>query len=264
MLCPLLPASAESPSLETVRLSSGSWRPARRRCAGSPACVWSWPRIAVPAPTLPAYGPLVAGQLADGRRDCRASALGHRPEGAAPDGRGAVGSPWPSRPSARPADCVAQLVHLEVTARRERRIQRRIRAARFLDAEDAGRLLVRGATGFRPRRRPAGLRLPLSWIACCQHDYRVRLVTPAELVTMLVKAHQQGRLTRKLAQLAPLRRRPRRPAGPRSAKPPHSPGLQSTRRVADELGTVHGLARAGAGAHARVRGGGDRSGSRCR
>ena len=34
------------------------------------------------------------------------------------------------------------------------------------------------------------LRLPLSWMACCQHDYRVRFVTPAELVTMLVKAHQ--------------------------------------------------------------------------
>ena len=39
-------------------------------------------------------------------------------------------------------------------------------------------------------------------MACCQHDYRVRFVTAAELVTMLVEAQQQGRLARKLAQLA--------------------------------------------------------------
>ena len=39
-------------------------------------------------------------------------------------------------------------------------------------------------------------------MTCCQHDYRVRFVTAAELVTMLVEAQQQGRLTRKLAQLA--------------------------------------------------------------
>ena len=39
-------------------------------------------------------------------------------------------------------------------------------------------------------------------MACCQHDYRVRFVTAAELFTMLVEAQQQGRLARKLAQLA--------------------------------------------------------------
>ena len=39
-------------------------------------------------------------------------------------------------------------------------------------------------------------------MACCQHDYRVRFVTAAELVTMLVEAQQQCRLARKLAQLA--------------------------------------------------------------
>ena len=39
-------------------------------------------------------------------------------------------------------------------------------------------------------------------MACCQHDYRVRFVTAAELVTLLVEAQQQGRLARKLAQLA--------------------------------------------------------------
>ena len=39
-------------------------------------------------------------------------------------------------------------------------------------------------------------------MACCQHDYRVRFVTAAELATLLVEAQQQGRLARKLAQLA--------------------------------------------------------------
>ena len=38
-------------------------------------------------------------------------------------------------------------------------------------------------------------------MACCQHNYRVRFVTAAELVTLLVEAQQQGRLARKL-QLA--------------------------------------------------------------
>ena len=39
-------------------------------------------------------------------------------------------------------------------------------------------------------------------LACCQHDYRVRFLTAAELVTLLVEAQQQGRLARKLDQLA--------------------------------------------------------------
>ena len=39
-------------------------------------------------------------------------------------------------------------------------------------------------------------------MACCQHDYRVRFVTAAELVTLLVEAQQQGRLQRKLDQFA--------------------------------------------------------------
>ena len=43
---------------------------------------------------------------------------------------------------------------------------------------------------------------PALGMACCQHDYRVRFVTAAELVTLLVEAQQQGRLARKLAQLA--------------------------------------------------------------
>ena len=39
-------------------------------------------------------------------------------------------------------------------------------------------------------------------VGCCQHDYRVRFVTAAELVTLLVEAQQQGRLQRKFDQLA--------------------------------------------------------------
>ena len=38
--------------------------------------------------------------------------------------------------------------------------------------------------------------------ACCQHDYRVRFVSAADLVTLLVEAQQQGRMARKLDQLA--------------------------------------------------------------
>ena len=39
-------------------------------------------------------------------------------------------------------------------------------------------------------------------LACCQHDYRVRFLTAAELTTRLVEAPQQGRLARKLDHLA--------------------------------------------------------------
>ena len=102
-----------------------------------------------------------------------------------------------------PADYLAQLAHLEVTGRRERRIQRRMQDARFpmlktLDAFsfDAQPDLVGGVgTGKTHLAIALGM-------ACCQHDYRVRFVTAAELVTLLVEAQQQGRLQRKLAQLA--------------------------------------------------------------
>ena len=78
-----------------------------------------------------------------------------------------VASQWRSlaeqaaRQRQAPADYLAQLVHLEVTGHRERRIQRRIQDARFPMLKTFGRLLVRGAAGPRPRRGPAGLRLPL-------------------------------------------------------------------------------------------------------
>ena len=124
-----------------------------------------------------------------------------------------------------PADYLAQLVHLEVTARRERRIQRRIQDARFpmlktLDAfsfeaqpdldrdavlqvfdcrfvAEAANVVFVGGVGTGKTHLSIALGM-----TCCQHDHRVRFVTAAELVTMLVEAQQQGRLTRKLAQLA--------------------------------------------------------------
>ena len=42
-------------------------------------------------------------------------------------------------------------------------------------------------------------------MACCQHDYRVRFLTAAELTTLLVEAQQQGRLARKLDHTRALR-----------------------------------------------------------
>ena len=116
-------------------------------------------------------------------------------------------------------------MHLEVTGRRERRIQRRIQDARFpmlktLDAfsfeaqpdldrdavlqvfdcrfvAEAANIVFVGGVGTGKTHLSIALGM-----ACCQHDYRVRFVTAAELVTLLVEAQQQGRLARKLAQLA--------------------------------------------------------------
>ena len=142
-----------------------------------------------------------------------------------------VGAQWrplaeqAARQRQAPADYLAQLVHLEVTQRRERRIQRRIHDARFpmlktLDAfsfeaqpaldrdavlavfdcrfvADAVNVVFVGGVGTGKTHLSIALGM-----ACCQHDYRVRFVTAAELVTMLVEAQQEGRLARKLAQLA--------------------------------------------------------------
>ena len=124
-----------------------------------------------------------------------------------------------------PADYLAQLAHLEVTGRRERRIQRRINDARFpmlktLDAfafdaqpaldrdavlavfgcgfvADTANVVFVGGVGTGKTHLSIALGM-----ACCQQDYRVRFVTAAELVTLLVEAQQQGRLARKLDQLA--------------------------------------------------------------
>ena len=124
-----------------------------------------------------------------------------------------------------PADYLAQLVHLEVTGRRERRIQRRMQEARFpmlktldafsfeaqpeLDREailkvfdcrfvtHAANVVFVGGVGTGKTHLSIALGM-----ACCQQDYRVRFLTAAELVTLLIEAQQQGRLARKLAHLA--------------------------------------------------------------
>ena len=113
----------------------------------------------------------------------------------------------------------------EQAARRERRIQRRIQDARFpmlktLDAfsfdaqpdldrdavlqvfdcrfvADAANVVFVGGVGTGKTHLSIALGM-----ACCQHDYRVRFVTAAELVTLLVEAQQQSRLQRKFDQLA--------------------------------------------------------------
>ena len=123
------------------------------------------------------------------------------------------------------AEYLAQLAHLEVTGRRERRIQRRIKEARFpmlktLDAfdfdaqpgldrdevlelfscefvETAANVVLVGGVGTGKTHIAIALGM-----ACCQHDYRVRFLTAAELTNMLVEAKHEGRLSRKLEQLA--------------------------------------------------------------
>lgn len=123
------------------------------------------------------------------------------------------------------AEYLAQLAHLEVTGRRERRIQRRIKDARFpmlktLDAfdfdaqpgldrdevlelfgcefiEKAANVVLVGGVGTGKTHIAIALGM-----ACCQNDYRVRFTTAAELTNMLVEAKSQDRLSRKLEQLA--------------------------------------------------------------
>jgi DNA replication protein DnaC len=123
------------------------------------------------------------------------------------------------------AEYLADLVRLEVSGRRERRIQRRIKDARFpmlktLDAFDfdaqrgldrdevlelfgcefvaqAANVVLVGGVGTGKTHVAIALGM-----ACCQNDYRVRFTTAAELTNMLVEAKSQGRLSRKLEQLA--------------------------------------------------------------
>jgi DNA replication protein DnaC len=120
---------------------------------------------------------------------------------------------------------LADLVRLEVTGRRERRIQRRIKDARFpmlktLDAFDFGaqrgldrdEVLALFDCAFVPQAAnvvlvggvgtgKTHLAIALG-MACCQADYRVRFTTAAELTNLLVEAKSQNRLSRKLEQLA--------------------------------------------------------------
>jgi len=123
------------------------------------------------------------------------------------------------------ATYLADLAHLEITGRHERRIARRIQDARFpilktLDAFDFGAqpdldrdAVLELATGdFVDDRANAVLlggvgtgktHLAIALgIACCQQGRRVRFVTAAELTTALVEAKAQDRLSRKLEHFA--------------------------------------------------------------
>jgi DNA replication protein DnaC len=123
------------------------------------------------------------------------------------------------------AEYLAELAHLEVQQRSERRIQRRIQEARFpvlktLDAFDfsARPSLDRDAVLELFRCEFVEEHANVVWIggvgtgkthlaialglACCHREHRVRFTTAAELTNLLVEAKREGRLSRKLEQLA--------------------------------------------------------------
>jgi len=125
----------------------------------------------------------------------------------------------------RHADYLADLAHLEVNGRRERRIARRIKEARFpilktLDAfdfaaqpdldreavlelatcdfvDDRANAVLLGGVGTGKTHLAIALGL-----ACCQQGRRVRFLTAAELTTALVEAKAADRLSRKLEHFA--------------------------------------------------------------
>jgi DNA replication protein DnaC len=123
------------------------------------------------------------------------------------------------------AEFLAELVHLEVIHRREARIARRLKDARFpvlktLDAFDFSAQpsvkkddvldLARGE--FLAEKRnvvliggvgtgKTHLAIALG-MACCQKEKRVRFFTAADLANHLHEAKSAGRLSRKLEQLA--------------------------------------------------------------
>ena len=120
---------------------------------------------------------------------------------------------------------LAELTHVEVTSRRERRIARRIQEARFpmlktldgfdfsaqpaLDreavlelfrcefADQHGNVVLIGGIGTGKTHLATAL-----GVACCQRERRVLFTTAAEMTNALVEAKQQGRLSRKVEQLA--------------------------------------------------------------
>lgn len=120
---------------------------------------------------------------------------------------------------------LADLAHLEATARREKRVARRIQEARLpvmktLDAfdfaaakgvkkdtvlevfdcrfvEEKSNVVLVGGVGTGKTHLAIALAL-----ACCQKERRVRFTTAAELTNALVEAKRDGRLSRKLDHLA--------------------------------------------------------------
>lgn len=120
---------------------------------------------------------------------------------------------------------LADLMHAEISDRRERRIARLMAEARFpvlktLDGFDFGAqpgldreaVLALADSGFVAERRnvvllggvgtgKTHLAIALG-LAACQHERRVRYVTAAELSNTLVEAKEQGRLSRRLEWLA--------------------------------------------------------------
>lgn len=123
------------------------------------------------------------------------------------------------------AEYLADLAHLEVTQRRERRIQRRIAEARFpvlktLDGfdfgsqptldreavlelfscrflEDRSNVVLIGEIGTGKTHLAIAL-----GVAACQRERRVFFTTATELANTLLEAKSAGRLLRKLDQLA--------------------------------------------------------------
>ncbi len=102
---------------------------------------------------------------------------------------------------------------LGLTIRRQVRVARRLWGAeRHIDIvmalPDSDKSLgieckYQGGGGSAEEKIPAIIQDIIALgMACCQHDYRVRFLTAAELTTLLVEAQQQGRLARKLDQLA--------------------------------------------------------------
>jgi len=123
------------------------------------------------------------------------------------------------------ADYLADLAHLELTDRLERRVARRVKDARFpslktLDSFDFSaqpqldrdRILELARCDFVERHAnviligevgtgKTHLSIALG-LAACQQGYRVLFTTASELCNVLVEAKAQDRLSRKLAQLA--------------------------------------------------------------
>jgi len=122
-------------------------------------------------------------------------------------------------------DFLADAAAFEVTQRRERRIQRRLQEARFpvlktldgfdfkaphgLDRDEvldlfacdfidqAANVVLIGGVGTGKTHLAIALGM-----ACVQKDRRVRFTTAAELCNLLVEAKRNGRLSRKLDQMA--------------------------------------------------------------